>query len=676
MILSKKILDHTLDDNEQSFSIKQKDMGIILEILRSKLYSDPIGSICREIACNARDANREVGKFNTPIEISFVKLFEDDDEVCVTFKDEGPGISPDRISDVFINYGSSTKRDDNIQTGGFGIGAKVPFCYTDNFYIITIVDNIKYVYRAVITNNNNGSLFLHSKQETNEPNGTTVSIPIKEIDRKKFEKNIYYYTLLWNTKPTYNNFINENVGLNIIHKNEKGLTVNNYGCDTLKNASVYVNIDGILYESNLKVCDNYYVCYASVILNYNIGDLTISANRETLHFDKKTEDRIKTDYNRYIDDLHDYTSNKINEHKCLLDAVNYYNKIFPQLLTPIFEHKELNSISYNNINLNHNYLNNLEHICVMFNSKQHRGSRSISNFDKDYDYGVFYIINKKTKNVLREDYLYEKHSKGYISIVVKNKSLLLWKKFGYKDKKKYSKQLRGVINDIKTLQSYGCNVMLYSDIKIPKTERVKQIYNNNIKKIKVQINGINYIKPISYLKSTHYYSTTTDNKYANYLEMIHSKKLAVVTESNVVHVKDVMESYDQLLERTDKKQFNDISTYKYLKSNSIDNLNEYKKLHFNVDLRNAIDYIIDERKRIYDSLKGFNQITEEFMTEYPPNNEVIEKINIIKTYFDNYKMLDLFNCSYLSEENLVTVNEYIKIMDERNEKLCHTSPKI
>lgn len=54
---------------EASFSISEQDMGLVFEILRSKVYENPIGSICREICSNARDANREVGKSITPIEV-------------------------------------------------------------------------------------------------------------------------------------------------------------------------------------------------------------------------------------------------------------------------------------------------------------------------------------------------------------------------------------------------------------------------------------------------------------------------------------------------------------------------------------------------------------------------------------------------------------------------------
>src|SRR3990167_11091337 len=104
--------------SESMFSIS--DMGIVFDILRNKLYSNKILAICREISCNARDAHREIGTPNRPIEITIPTNQDKNFRV----KDYGVGISPERMNNIFIKYAASTKRNDNSQTGGFGIGAK------------------------------------------------------------------------------------------------------------------------------------------------------------------------------------------------------------------------------------------------------------------------------------------------------------------------------------------------------------------------------------------------------------------------------------------------------------------------------------------------------------------------------------------------------------------------
>ena len=91
----------------KQFGIAEENMGLVLDILRSKLYSDPIGSITREICANARDAHREVGCADKPIEITSPSILDNHWRVT----DFGPGITPDRMKNVVINFGSSTKRN-------------------------------------------------------------------------------------------------------------------------------------------------------------------------------------------------------------------------------------------------------------------------------------------------------------------------------------------------------------------------------------------------------------------------------------------------------------------------------------------------------------------------------------------------------------------------------------
>jgi DNA topoisomerase VI subunit B len=102
-----------------------KDMGFVLELLRNKIYSNIPLAVCREYVCNARDAHREAGKPERPIEITLPTMLEPTYKV----RDFGKSISPENMVDIFIQYGASTKRTTNKLTGGFGIGCKVFLLY-------------------------------------------------------------------------------------------------------------------------------------------------------------------------------------------------------------------------------------------------------------------------------------------------------------------------------------------------------------------------------------------------------------------------------------------------------------------------------------------------------------------------------------------------------------------
>ena len=183
---------------------------MIVSILRDKLYSNKIGAVCREVASNSRDANRESGNPQTPVIINISSdgsLLEDG--ISISFKDSGVGISPSRIDNVFLKYGSSTKRDSNNQTGGFGIGAKTPFAYTNEFLISTISEDegkrLHNVYQAVISNEGGqevSQLLLVSSSDTNESTGTEIIIPIKESDLREFVSECTKATILWDVQPT------------------------------------------------------------------------------------------------------------------------------------------------------------------------------------------------------------------------------------------------------------------------------------------------------------------------------------------------------------------------------------------------------------------------------------------------------------------------------------------
>jgi len=183
------------DWEEEFFSIK--DQGMIFDILRSKMYSNPILAICREISCNARDAHREVGKPEVPIHIHLPNHLEK----FYKIKDFGPGISPDRMLNIFIKYTASTKRDDNVQTGGFGLGAKTPFAYSDTFSIVTVFNGIKYHYTCIIDASKVGKLMKSSETPTDEPNGTEIQIPVKDQDFRFFAEWTEQATRHWTVRP-------------------------------------------------------------------------------------------------------------------------------------------------------------------------------------------------------------------------------------------------------------------------------------------------------------------------------------------------------------------------------------------------------------------------------------------------------------------------------------------
>lgn len=306
---------------ENYFSIG--DLGIVFDILRSKLYSNPILAICKEISCNARDTHREVGHPDLPISIHLPSGLDPNFKI----KDFGLGISPSRIEDVFIKYASSTKRDDNIQVGSFGIGSKTPFSYSDSFSVVTIFNNIKYHYACVIDDTKIGKLLLLNEEDTLESNGTEISVPVKSDDFKLFAQYTEQACRHWPVKPAITGGKIEWTSLvKVIEGNKWSIANDEY------NNTPQLIIDGIEYPCEIQTLKKYtntdfigYI-YGKLFMYFDTGEISLSANREQIYWDKLTQDAIIDRLNNIKAELAINLKIKIENFKNLWDAQVFYKK--------------------------------------------------------------------------------------------------------------------------------------------------------------------------------------------------------------------------------------------------------------------------------------------------------------------------------------------------------------
>lgn len=305
---------------EQFFSIK--DQGMIFDILRSKMYSNPILAIAREISCNARDAHREVGKLDLPIQIVLPNSLDSNYRI----KDWGPGISPDRMSNIFIQYTASTKRDDDVQTGGFGLGAKTPFSYSDSFAIVTVHGGIKYQYNCFIDPTKVGKLALMSEAPTTEPNGTEIVIPVETKDAHFFAEWTEHACRHWTVKPIIKGGIIEWQSPEMVLEG-KGWAIARHS-----NHEAKMVIDGIEYPLSLDALHTYAKttlidsCAGMVLMYFGVGELSLSASREQLYLDKKTQEKIATRLIEMQKDIKQLLDTKIDSYDNLWLANVYYRE--------------------------------------------------------------------------------------------------------------------------------------------------------------------------------------------------------------------------------------------------------------------------------------------------------------------------------------------------------------
>lgn len=169
------------DTEDRSFGIDGANMHLAIQAFYQ--YSDPIGSIIREITSNGYDAHIEAGT-DKPVILKINKH-----QSAMHILDFGVGLSPDRVRDIFTKFFSSTKRETNDQIGAFGLGSKSPLSYTDMFEVITKYGDTVYSY---VIHKADGVPNLvkvdeHPWREDKDPwahdeNGTEVVIPFKDKD--------------------------------------------------------------------------------------------------------------------------------------------------------------------------------------------------------------------------------------------------------------------------------------------------------------------------------------------------------------------------------------------------------------------------------------------------------------------------------------------------------------
>jgi Histidine kinase-, DNA gyrase B-, and HSP90-like ATPase len=286
----------------EEFSIG--DASIVMSILRDKLYKNKIQVLVQEYISNARDAMREAdaqGQIEITSPTTFNPVFK--------VRDYGLGISPDRMSNVFVKYASSTKRDDNKQTGGFGIGAKSAWSYTDSFTIVTYIDGVQRNYVAHIGTNNHGRLDYLGECETDQVNGTEIQVPVNPKDVSEFRKAILRTTHLWSESETPkihgvspNDFRERVTGT--MYDN---LEVTDYAkvpdfiLGRYNEASVLLSVDGIPYPINQDLAGRIEALKALrslvkgvMIIHLNTGDINIAANREDIENTQSNIDALTT----------------------------------------------------------------------------------------------------------------------------------------------------------------------------------------------------------------------------------------------------------------------------------------------------------------------------------------------------------------------------------------------
>lgn len=158
---------------------------------QSELYSDVTTAIIREYSTNAFDAHVMAGNPD-PIRVTLPSEFNNS---MFVVQDDGVGMDIDIFRHVYTQFGVSDKRESNDTNGMQGYGSKSGLAYTNAFQVTSVRDGVKI--HGVVQRKPDWSIVLKvvSTVKTDEPNGTTIQIPVHNIE--EFNHKAYEFYKFW-----------------------------------------------------------------------------------------------------------------------------------------------------------------------------------------------------------------------------------------------------------------------------------------------------------------------------------------------------------------------------------------------------------------------------------------------------------------------------------------------
>lgn len=164
------------------------------------IYSNKALALVRELLCNARDGHAKAGHLDKPIIITLT------DNMLVV-RDHGTGIPNPIFAPTYMTFGKSTKRKEANQTGGFGVGTKVPWAVCDVFSARNFIEGMMTAYSIIKSDptlDGKPSCTPVMTIPSTEPSGVEVSVPFPEKMRPDIQKYIALFADELNIPITLN----------------------------------------------------------------------------------------------------------------------------------------------------------------------------------------------------------------------------------------------------------------------------------------------------------------------------------------------------------------------------------------------------------------------------------------------------------------------------------------
>lgn len=292
------------DITNNKVGIDRNNIDFITTLLTSNLYSKPVQSFIRETVANGWDSQIEAGNTEVPL---LIRLTVESGRILVSVRDYGTGLSPERFQDIYLNIGSSTKRESNDYIGMMGIGRFACLACSDVANITSYYNGTCYQY---LMYKDGSGICIDKVGEftTDVENGLEVQVNIgNQWD--------------WSVKGALKEGITALHFYSNVYVSDEGSVLdakfiesfNNRKIHSLQNFKVtsspyYIGCNVLMGNVCYPLRDDLQAKYfpgasTSIAIVCPIGSLDITPNREQLLYNERTEETLKERLQASLDEI-------------------------------------------------------------------------------------------------------------------------------------------------------------------------------------------------------------------------------------------------------------------------------------------------------------------------------------------------------------------------------------
>ena len=294
------------------FSIEASAKAFL--ILSDGLYSDKIKAVVRELSTNAYDSHIEAGCADMPFDVHVPNNIDP----YFSIRDYGVGMCHEDCMTLYTTYFRSTKNNSNDAVGCLGLGSKSPFAYTDSFTVESFYNGTKRTYTGYKNSEGFPDFDLMNEEETDEPNGILVKLPVKSYDFSEFIGECEQIYKHFKVKPNITGAFVEIPEVEKIVSGDNWYIGNGHeNCVVMGQVAYPIDPNAI---SEWEPIQQFINNVNGFVLSVNIGDLDITPSRESLSYNKTTTDNLCNAIAAIVDDITEKANAEFSDCATLYEA--------------------------------------------------------------------------------------------------------------------------------------------------------------------------------------------------------------------------------------------------------------------------------------------------------------------------------------------------------------------